>query len=151
MAAFSAFCRIHELDYNDDFKEYRGIVNAVSHYHYIYRGLQELAFATDKNLSSGYYLNEISKHINSFYEDTGNDYYSRTAEDPERVQTVIDEVEADFKVLLVRYLGLTNEDIVVDGLVATVGAEKEMTCGLLSLHKRCASLIASCSSLRAFS
>ena len=109
-AAFSAFCRIHELDYNDDFKEYRGIVNAVSHYHYIYRGLQELAFATDKNLSSGYYLNEISKHINSFYEDTGNDYYSRTAEDPERVQTVIDEVEADFKVLLVRYLELTNEE-----------------------------------------
>lgn len=109
-AAFSAFCRIHELDYNDDFKQYRGIVNAAANYSYIYRGLQELAYATDKNLSNGYYLNEISKHINSFYEDTGHDYYTRTAEDPEKVQAVIDGMEQDFKVLLMRYLGLTGEE-----------------------------------------
>ena len=109
-ATFSAFCRKHQLDYNKDYRNYRTIINAAMYYNSIYRALQELAFMTRDRADRGYYVKELSKYVNNFYEGVGDDRYLDREEDPERVQEVTGEMEADLKVLFERYLGLSKEE-----------------------------------------
>ena len=110
-ATFSAFCRKHQLDYNKDYRNYRTIINAAMYYNSIYRALQELAFMTKDRADRGYYVKELSKYVNNFYEGVGDDRYLDREEDPERVQEVTGEMEADLKVLFERYLGLSKEAV----------------------------------------
>lgn len=109
-ATFSAFCRKHQLEYNKDYRNYRSIITASMYYNNIYRALQELAFVTKDKADRGYYLKELSKYINNFYEGVGDDRYLDREEDPDRVQKVTGEMEADLKVLFERYLGLSREE-----------------------------------------
>ena len=109
-ATFSAFCRKHQLDYNKDYRNYRTIINAAMYYNSIYRALQELAFMTRERADRGYYVKELSKYVNNFYEGVGDDRYLDREEDPERVQEVTGEMEADLKVLFERYLGFSKEE-----------------------------------------
>ena len=109
-ATFSAFCRKHQLEYNKDYRNYRTIITASMYYNNVYRALQELAFMTKDKANSSYYLKELSKYINNFYESFGDDRYMDREEDPERVQEVTGAMEADLKVLFERYLGLSREE-----------------------------------------
>ena len=109
-ATFSAFCRKHQLDYNKDYRNYRTIINAAMYYNSIYRALQELAFMTRDRADRGYYVKELSKYVNNFYEGVGDDRYLDKEEDPERVREVTGEMEEDLKVLFERYLGLSKEE-----------------------------------------
>ena len=109
-ATFSAFCRKHQLDYNKDYRNYRTIINASMYYNSIYRALQELAFMTRDRADRGYYVKELSKYVNNFYEGVGDDRYLDREEDPERVREVTGEMEEDLKVLFERYLGLSKEE-----------------------------------------
>ena len=109
-ATFSAFCRKHQLDYNKDYRNYRTIINAAMYYNSIYRALQELAFMTGDKAERSYYVKELSKYVNSFYEGIGDDRYISSDEYPERVKKVTGEMEADLKVLFERYLGLSKEE-----------------------------------------
>ena len=109
-ATFSAFCRKHQLDYNKDYRNYRTIINAAMYYNSIYRALQELAFMTKDRADRGYYVKELSKYVNNFYEGVGDDRYLDREEDPERVREVTGEMEEDLKVLFERYLGLSKEE-----------------------------------------
>ena len=108
--AFGSFCRKHQLDYNDDFKGYRGIISASQDFNNIYRGMQELAFVTESRMKNNYYLQEISKYVNSFYEDTGSEYFLRYSQDPERTKAIVGEMEQELAVLMQRYLGLSKEE-----------------------------------------
>ena len=109
-ATFSAFCRKHQLEYNRDYKSYRSIITASMYYNNVYRALQELAFATKDSADRSYYVKELSKYVNNFYESVGDDRYISSDEDPERVKEVTGEMEADLEVLMERYLGLSGEE-----------------------------------------
>ena len=65
---------------------------------------------TKDRADRGYYVKELSKYVNNFYEGVGDDRYLDREEDPERVQEVTGEMEADLKVLFERYLGLSKEE-----------------------------------------
>lgn len=106
----SSFCRKHQLDYNKDYSGYQAVITAAMYYNYIYRGLQELAFVKGDKVNNNYYLQELSKNVNNFYEESGQEYSLRYAKDPERVREVIAEMEQDFGVLMQRYLGLSGEE-----------------------------------------
>ena len=109
-ATFSSFCRKHQLEYNKDYRSYRSIITASMYYNSAYRALQELAFVTKDRADRSYYVKELSKYVNTFYENISDDRYISSDEDPERVKEVTGEMEADLAVLMGRYLGLSKEE-----------------------------------------
>ena len=80
-ATFSAFCRKHQLEYNRDYKSYRSIITASMYYNNVYRALQELAFATKDSADRSYYVKELSKYVNNFYDGVGDDRHVVRDED----------------------------------------------------------------------
>ena len=108
-SALSVFCDQHMLDYNEDYRQYREIIYGADAYRYVYRGVLEVAYATEdtRNL---YYAEELSKNVNRFYEQVNSDSYLRYSKDPDRTTAVYEEMEKDLQILLQRYLGLTDEE-----------------------------------------
>lgn len=106
--ALDAFANKHDLDFNDQYKPYRSIFYASGYYRNIYKGILEVAFVA-KDTSNMYYAGELSKNVNTFYEELTRTYYDES-EDISKVEGVHAEMEADLQILLQKYLGLTAEE-----------------------------------------
>lgn len=108
--ALASFDRIHQLDYNDDYKGYREIFYNVSYYTSLYRGLQELAFVNQNNSKYMYYAQEVSKYLNQLYEEMGRDLNTDWVLEPEKTKGFYEEMQEETSILLQRYLGLSKEE-----------------------------------------
>ena len=103
----SVFCDKHELEFNDDFKEYRYIVYGADSFKSIYRGLLDAAFCTEDTRQL-YYAENLSRNVNSFYELITRDI--SYADDTEKTLKVYDGMEEEMLTLMRRYLGLSREE-----------------------------------------
>lgn len=108
-AALDAFVTLHDLNDNDQFREYSEIFQAAGEYVRIYQGLQEFAFA-DEDSGYQYNLKNLSRNYNSFYESVNRDRHYTWTQDPERTEEVCAQMEEDLAILVQRYLGLTKEE-----------------------------------------
>ena len=107
--ALSSFIKVHDLNSNDQFREYSEIFDSVYAYTRIYQGLQQLAFSDEDSIQSMYYLQTLSRSYNDFYERMNERHYSWT-EDIEKTEAAAADMEADLAVLVQKYLGLTKEE-----------------------------------------
>lgn len=107
--ALSSFIKVHDLNSNDQFREYSEIFDSVYAYTRIYQGLQQLAFSDEDSIQSMYYLQTLSRSYNDFYEIMNDSHYSWT-EDIEKTEAAAADMEADLAVLVQKYLGLTKEE-----------------------------------------
>ena len=103
----AVFCDKHELEFNDDFKEYRNIVYGAASFKNIYRGLVDAAFCTEDTRQL-YYAENLSRNVNSFYEQITRDM--SYVDDSERTLKEYDKMEEEMLTLMRMYLGLSKEE-----------------------------------------
>ena len=107
--ALNAFIDLHDLQSNDQFREYTEIFGAAEYYMRIYQGMMELAFI-DADKENLYDVKNMSRNYNSFYETAFRNRHYSWIENPEKIEAVSTQMEEDLAILAQRYLGLTKEE-----------------------------------------
>lgn len=100
----------YHLGYEDGFKEYRYILNAVDSYYRSCQGMMELVYLPDGESRVPYHTETLAKYVTQFYTDISPDQYEQYAEDPERTAQVAGQMEEEMQKMLRSYLGISKED-----------------------------------------